>query len=472
MAFLDELKSLLGPYALTDPRQTQGYCTDERSRYHGKALAVALPENHEQVQAVLALAKRFSVPVVAQGGNTSTVGGSVPCLEQPSLILSLKRMNKILRIDPVNDTIYAQAGVSLQALHEAADSVDRLFPLTLGSQGSASLGGLLACNAGGTQVLRYGMMRDLTLGYRAVLADARSINELSGLRKNNSGYDLRDLLIGSEGTLAIFTEAVIKLYPKPTHRRTLMLSLSRLKSVENVFSRFNDTFHAQLTAFELMGASTLNKLQEQLPQVRQPQIARTPWWVFLELSFFDQSQVQETLLESVLAQLFEQDEIRDGVIAQSEQDCLDFWAVREMIPPAHKKGGGNVKHDISVPRSRLVDFIESVCQSLQERYPWLEPSIFGHYGDGNLHFNMGVKPGLDPKIVFAHEADIHEYVYARVLEFDGSISAEHGVGQLKREALLKAKDPVALELMGQIKKVFDPENRLNTHKVLPLKLLH
>lgn len=471
MAFSDELKSLLGEYALLDEKETDAFCTDERGRYHGQAIAVALPSCHDQLKAVMALADRYDIPIVTQGGNTSTVGGSVPSSSEASLIISLKRMNRIFKVDPVNDTIYAQAGVTLQALHEAAENINRLFPLTLGSQGSATLGGLMACNAGGTQVLRYGMMRELCLGYRAVLADGREINELSALRKNNSGYDLRDLLIGSEGTLAVITEAIIKLFPRALARKTLILSLSELRSVETVFTRFNNIFHAQMTAFELLGISTLNKLRQQLPQIRQPDICRTDWWVFLEISFFDTDENHEKSVESVLEELLEQSVIVDGVISQCEQDCRDFWAIREMIPPAHKKGGGNVKHDIAVPRSRLVQFTESVCEELEQLYPWIEPSIFGHYGDGNLHFNMGVKSEFDSQLVFQHEQSIHSLVYQRVLEYEGTISAEHGIGQLKRDALIMAKDPVALSLMGEIKKVFDPKNRLNRNKVLPQKLL-
>ena len=304
------------------------------------------------------------------------------------------------------------------------------------------------------------MTRDLVLGYRAVLADGREINELTSLRKNNSGYDLRDLLIGSEGTLAVITEAILELHPQPLERKVLFLSLKDLKSVETVFNAFNAKLHANMTAFELMGRPTLNKLERMMPEVRQPNIEKKDWHILVEFSYFEQNP-DTTLLEKVLEHLMLNGEVVDGVISETEKDAEDFWRVRESIPPAHKKGGGNVKHDIALPRHRLVEFIETVCQTLKDRYEWLEPSVFGHYGDGNLHFNMGVVPSLDPKIVFQVEKEIHAFVYQKVIEMGGTISAEHGIGQLKRQAMILAKDPIALEMMKAIKKVFDPENRLN-----------
>ena len=279
MTFINELQSLLGRYALVEDSDKAPFLTDERGRYHGDAVAVALPATHEEVMKVMALAARYQIPVVTQGGNTSTVGGSVPLPSSNALLLSLKRMRSILSIDPVSDTIHAQAGVTLTEVHEAAESINRLFPLRLASEGTATVGGLLASNAGGTEVLRYGMTRDLVLGYRAVLADGREINELTSLRKNNSGYDLRDLLIGSEGTLAVITEAILKLHPRPLDRKVLFLSLKDLKNVEVVFNAFNAKMHAQMTAFELMGRPTLNKLALMMPEVRQPEVEKTDWHV-------------------------------------------------------------------------------------------------------------------------------------------------------------------------------------------------
>ena len=467
MDFITELRELLGRYALTDEKDIAPYVIDDRRRYIGDAVAVALPGSHDEVVKVLKLSEKYQIPVIPQSGNTSNVGGSVPDKNSGALVLSLKRMRRVIAVDPVNDTIHAEAGVTLQELQEAAQAYDRLFPLTLASQGSAAVGGLLANNAGGTQVLRYGMTRDLTLGYRAVLVDGREINELNALRKNNSGYDLRDVLIGSEGTLAVITEAVLKLFPRPKDTRALILALSDLKSVETVFNAINDQMHAEMTAFELLSKPTLTKLAQQCPEVRQPDIAQTDWSVLIEFSFFDQRDANDETIEAILERLIEAGHVVDGVISQSENDVNDFWRVREMIPPAHKKAGGNVKHDIAVSRSRLVEFIETVCGELQARYQWLEPSVFGHFGDGNLHFNMGVKPELDQKIVFTHEKDIHAWVHQRVLDFGGTISAEHGIGQLKRETMRMAKDPVALEMMRGIKRVFDPNGRLNPNRLLP-----
>lgn len=466
MSLINELKNLLGRYALVENNEKAPYLTDERGRYHGDAIAVALPSSHEEVVEVMKIAAHYGVSVVTQGGNTSTVGGSVPLANANSIVLSLKRMREIFHVDPVSDTIHAQAGVTLSEIHKAAENIDRLFPLRLASEGTATVGGLLASNAGGTEVLRYGMTRDLVLGYRAVLADGREINELTSLRKNNSGYDLRDLLIGSEGTLAVITEAILKLHPLPLDRKVLFLSLRDLKSVEVVFNAFNAKMHAQMSAFELMGRPTLNKLALMMPEVRQPNIEKTDWHIFIECSYFE-SNPDTSVLESVLENLMQDGFVVDGAISETEEDAEDFWRVRESIPPAHKKAGGNVKHDIALPRHRLVEFVETVCTQLKERYPWLEPSVFGHYGDGNLHFNMGVAHPHDPKLVFAVEKDIHAFVYEKVITMGGTISAEHGIGQLKREAMRMAKDPVALDMMKGIKKIFDPENRLNPGKLLP-----
>lgn len=466
MSLINELKNLLGRYVLVENNEKAPYLTDERGRYHGDAIAVALPSSHEEVVEVMKIAAHYGVSVVTQGGNTSTVGGSVPLANANSIVLSLKRMRQIIHVDPVSDTIHAQAGVTLTEIHKAAENIDRLFPLRLASEGTATVGGLLASNAGGTEVLRYGMTRDLVLGYRAVLADGREINELTSLRKNNSGYDLRDLLIGSEGTLAVITEAILKLHPLPLDRKVLFLSLRDLKSVEVVFNAFNAKMHAQMSAFELMGRPTLNKLALMMPEVRQPNIEKTDWHIFIECSYFE-SNPNTSVLESVLENLMQDGFVVDGAISETEEDAEDFWRVRESIPPAHKKAGGNVKHDIALPRHRLVEFVETVCTQLKERYPWLEPSVFGHYGDGNLHFNMGVAHPHDPKLVFIVEKDIHAFVYEKVIAMGGTISAEHGIGQLKREAMRMAKDPVALEMMKGIKKIFDPENRLNPGKLLP-----
>lgn len=466
MSLINELKNLLGRYALVENNEKAPYLTDERGRYHGDAIAVALPSSHEEVVEVMKIAAHYGVSVVTQGGNTSTVGGSVPLANANSIVLSLKRMRQIIHIDPVSDTIHAQAGVTLTEIHKAAENIDRLFPLRLASEGTATVGGLLASNAGGTEVLRYGMTRDLVLGYRAVLADGREINELTSLRKNNSGYDLRDLLIGSEGTLAVITEAILELHPRALDRKVLFLSLRDLKSVEVVFNAFNAKMHAQMSAFELMGRPTLNKLALMMPEVRQPEIEKADWHVFIECSYFE-SNPDTSVLESVLENLMQDGFVVDGAISETEEDAEDFWRVRESIPPAHKKAGGNVKHDIALPRHRLVEFVETVCTQLKERYPWLEPSVFGHYGDGNLHFNMGVAHPHDPKLVFTVEKDIHAFVYEKVIAMGGTISAEHGIGQLKREAMRMAKDPVALEMMKGIKKIFDPENRLNPGKLLP-----
>lgn len=336
MTFINELQSLLGRYALVKDADKAPFLTDERGRYHGDAVAVAQPATHEEVMKVMALAARYQIPVVTQGGNTSTVGGSVPLPASNALLLSLKRMRSIFSIDPVSDTIHAQAGVTLTEVHEASESINRFFPLRLASEGTATVGGLLASNAGGTEVLRYGMTRDLVLGYRAVLADGREINELTSLRKNNSGYDLRDLLIGSEGTLAVITEAILKLHPRPLDRKVLFLSLKDLKSVEVVFNAFNAKMHAQMTAFELMGRPTLNKLALMMPEVRQPEVEKTDWHVFIECSYFEANPDTSTL-EAVLENLMEKGVVVDGAISETEDDAKDFGEYVKAFRPLTKK---------------------------------------------------------------------------------------------------------------------------------------
>ena len=453
---------------LTDDADTAGYLVDWTNRFHGKVQAVVRPDTTEEVSRVMRLAHETNTAVVPQSGNTSLVGSGTPDETGHAILLSLSRMNKIESIDPINDTMTVEAGVVLEKAQQAAKQADRLFPLSFAAEGTACLGGCLATNAGGTAVLRYGNARDLVLGLEVVLSDGRVLNMMRGLRKDNTGYDLKSLFIGSEGTLGIITKAVLKLHPLPASRRVLWLSLDSLRKIEPLFCAFQTQAGHALSAFEIVHQTPLQRVAQVFPEKVKKIDTHSPWSVLVELSYSDtQDETQSAdLLESLLEGLLEQGIITDAVLSQSEIQCKALWAVREAVPEAHKKTGGNVKHDISVPRSRLAEFVEQTNASLAKRFSWIEPSVFGHFGDGNLHYNMGVVPGQDPRLCFAFEKEINAIVYEHVARFNGSVAAEHGVGRMKRDLIEQTKPADELQLMRKLKRIFDPDNRLNPGAVV------
>lgn len=472
-AALDRLTAALGAaHVLTSPDDVAHASLDGRGRRQGTCLAVLRPGSTEEVARVMRIARKENLVVIAQGGNTSNVEGATPSpgwpddLNRRTVVLQTARMNRILAIDPVNNTAHVEAGVVLAKLAEAAKEADRLFPLSFAAEGSAQMGGVLATNAGGVHVLRYGNTRALTLGLKVVLADGRVLDLTRSLRKDNAGYDLKQLFIGSEGTLGIITEAVVKLEPRPQSRTVLWLTLADLKAVEGLFTALEREAGPTLTAFELIGRSPL--MSAVTVRGFTPPTAPADWQVLAEISHMraDDADAANERLTDMLGELMDAGLVTDGAVSQSEDQADALWAIREGIPGAVKRQGGNVKHDVSVPRSRMVEVIERTTAALRAAVPISEPSIFGHYGDGNLHFNVGAVAGSLPKAIFAFEDEIHRIVHDHVLAAGGSIAAEHGVGAMKTLELERTKDPVELDVMRTVKRALDPEGCLNPGRVV------
>ncbi len=442
------------------------FLTDQRRVLHGQALAVARPADAEGVAAVLRLCRAARVPVVPQGGNTGLMGGATPDASGQAVVLSLGRLNRVLGIDTDNDTITVQAGCVLAQVQEAASQAGRLFPLSLGSEGSCTIGGNLATNAGGTQVLRYGNARELTLGLEVVTAEGEVWNGLRGLRKDNTGYSLRDLYIGSEGTLGVITAATLKLYPKPAEQGSALAGLPSIEAALAFLSLARRRLGAQLTAFELIGRPVLELVARHVPDQPQPLPALAqPWYALLEVSANEAGAADalQRLAEAALGEGL----LEDAAIAHSLQQAAAFWRLRdEAIGLAQARDGGNVKHDISVPVSRIPAFLQGAAQALRALDPGLRPMAFGHLGDGNLHYNVSHDPAGPVARLFANEARIHDLVHAQAHAQGGSISAEHGIGQVKRDALPHFKSPLELALMRRVKQALDPLNLMNPGKVL------
>lgn len=463
MEKIQALQAIVGAAnVLTQDSDTAGYLVDWTNRFHGKVLAVVRPANTEEVSQVMKWAYETATPVVPQSGNTSLVGGGTPDASGNAILLSLSRMNKIEAIDAVNDTMTVEAGVILEKAQEAAQNAGRFFPLSFAAQGTACLGGCLATNAGGTAVLRYGNTRDLVLGLEVVLADGRVLNMLRGLRKDNTGYDLKHLFMASEGTLGVITRAVVKLFPQPQASYTALVGVENVESAYRLLSDIKTATGPALTGFELMQAKCIERVAEQISAVGLPgDITSAPWWCLVELSYSRDPQVNP--LESILEKSFEEGYVVDAILSNSVADSRHFWAIRESIPSADAHVGGNLHNDVSIEISQIADFVKDALDALNARYDWIDPSVFGHLGDGNLHFNIGSIPA---NLAFENEEGIREIVYAVVSKYNGSISAEHGIGQLKRGHFLALKNPLELEVMGRIKKALDPKGILNPGKLL------
>jgi len=442
------------------------YERDWRKRYIGRALAVVRPGDTEEVAAVVALAREHGVALVPQGGNTGLVGGGVPDASGTQLLLSLQRLNRIRQIDPSNLTMTVDAGCVLQTLQQAAREAGFLFPLSLAAEGSCTIGGNLATNAGGTQVLRYGNARELCLGLEVVTADGNVWDGLSGLRKDNTGYDLRDLFIGSEGTLGVITAATLKLHPLPRARMTALAACDTLSDAVALLGLAQARCGAALTGFEVMNALSLALVARHFPQLAQP-LSPRPWTVLLELSDSEGEAHARTQFEGLLEEALERGVIDDAAVAESLAQSQAMWHLRESIPLAQSEEGLNIKHDIALPVSRIPAFVERCDALLAERFPGSRLVDFGHLGDGNLHYNVQAPEGVAPAdFLREHEAAVNALVYDQVAAHGGSISAEHGIGQLKREELAQRKSPVALQLMRQIKQALDPAGLLNPGRVL------
>ncbi|MFN3303550.1 MAG: FAD-binding oxidoreductase [Roseateles sp.] len=465
--FLAALRERLGEPGLLVGGDLAAYETDWRKRYAGRALAVARPACTDEVAAVMRLCHEHRVPVVPQGGNTGLVGGSTPDDSGRELVLSLTRMKQVRSIDTANASLTAEAGCVLADVQAAAAGAGMLFPLSLAAEGSCTLGGNLATNAGGTQVLRYGNARELCLGLEVVTATGDVLHGLSGLRKDNTGYDLRDLFIGSEGTLGIITAATMKLYPQPKDRLTALAACASLADAVALLSLARERAGDALTGFELMSRAALALLKRELPQLAQP-LAPAAWTLLLELSDAESAEHARGVFEGLLEAAFERGWVQDAAIAQSLAQAQAFWHLRESIPLAQAQAGLNIKHDIALPTSRIPDFVAEMDQALARYLPGIAVINFGHLGDGNLHYNVQAPAGVAPAdFLAAHEAAINAMVYDAVQRRGGSISAEHGIGRLKREELAQRKDPTALALMRSIKRALDPLDLLNPGRVVP-----
>ena len=466
--FLLQCRQLLGEaHVLTDDDATRSYLTDYRQRYTGTAIAVLKPANTQQVADVVKLCNQYQVAMVPQGGNTGLVLGSVPDQSGRAVVLSLLRLNQIRQTDPVNDTITVEAGCLLQQVQQAADAADRLFPLSLASEGSCTIGGNLSTNAGGTAVLHYGTARALCLGLEVVTASGEIWDGLRGLRKDNTGYDLRDLYIGAEGTLGIITAAVLKLFPRPKSYATALASLPSVDAALALFHfiRSNGKDCA-LTAFELMSAYSLTLVQQHFPSIKQPQLGAHPYCVLIELSSQEDGALVNQALEAVLNEALQSQLIPDALVATSLTQSGEFWKIRESISEAQKAEGKNIKHDISIPISGIGKFISQTDALLQQQFPGCRMVTFGHVGDGNLHYNVSAPLNSSVDAFLREQNAINRVVYDSVAAFSGSISAEHGLGALKCEEILRYKSPVEMQLMRSIKAALDPNNLMNPGKVV------
>ena len=469
MTLLSELQSLLGSAHVLQGEAAEPYVLDWRRRYQGTALAVVRPGTTDEVAAVVRACLRHGAPVVPQGGNTGLCGGATPDGSGRAVVLSTARLNRVRTIDTDNDTITVEAGCVLQAVQAAAEQAGRLFPLSLAAEGSCTIGGNLATNAGGTQVLRYGNARELTLGLEVVTAEGEVWHGLRGLRKDNTGYDLRDLYVGSEGTLGIITAATLKLFPRPVATCTALLALGAIDAAVDLLSRARAGFGASLTGFELMAGDCLQAVVKLFPQQRLPfegESAQAPWFALLELSDSESEAHARTRFEAVLGAAIEDGVVTDAAIAESLAQSRALWHLRESIPLAEAELGKSVKHDVSIPISAIAGFVHKTNALLQERFPGVRNVVFGHLGDGNLHYNVARAPGQSEAELLALQPHVYDIVHASVQAHAGSISAEHGVGQLKRDELPRYKSPVELALMKRIKQALDPHGLLNPGKVL------
>ncbi len=439
---------------------------DYRRRFRGRALALVEPRDTAQVSALLRLCHERHIGVVPQGGNTGYSGGATPDGSGSQVIVALRRLNRIRVVDAVNFALTAEAGCTLQAVQEAAEAVDRFFPLSLGSQQSCQIGGNLATNAGGLNVLRFGMMRDLTLGIEAVLPDGRVLQGLNALRKDNTGYDLKSLLIGSEGTLAIITAATLKLWPAQRATATALLAVADPGSATRLLAVLRARTGERLTSFELMPRDALELVRTQLPGLRLPFEPTPPCTVLCELSSGAAEPLDE-VLQSALLSPAAQAEITDSVLARSAAERLALWQLRESIPEAQRRNGPSLKHDISVPLDAIPAFMRRVTDWARSAVPEGILVCYGHAGDGNLHCNLSARADTDAAAFNARETEVRAAVHGLVEQFHGSISAEHGIGQAKVEELQQHASPVKLALMRQLKAAIDPRGIMNPGKLLP-----
>jgi FAD/FMN-containing dehydrogenase len=451
---------------LTDATDTAPFLTDHRRLYQGRALAVILPRSVEQISRVLQYCNERRIGVVPHGGNTSYCGGATPDESGDQLVISMRRLNRIRSVDPLNYSLVAEAGCILADVQRAADTVERFFPLSLGSEGTCQIGGNLATNAGGLSVLRYGMMRDLVLGLEVVLADGRLLSSLSALRKDNTGYDIKSLFLGAEGTLGIITAASLKLFPKIRSSATAFVAIPDVRAAVDLLARLREASGDRVSSFELIPRIGVELTTQHIPGVSDPLGQPYSWYVLCELTSARAADPLDGVIEEALAGALQDDLVLDAALARSERERSALWKIRETIPEAQRLDGASLKHDISVTITALADFVEQASRWVQENVPDGRLVAYGHVGDGNLHFNLNQAPGSDRNIFLAREPSIKRAIHALVHEFGGSFSAEHGIGRLKVAELETYASPVELALMRAVKRALDPNGVLNPGKVL------
>jgi FAD/FMN-containing dehydrogenase len=464
--FMSSLQAIVGDFhVLTAAADTAPYLTDWRDRFHGKARAVVRPGSTAEVAAVTRVCAEHGVPIVPQGGNTSLCGGSIPRIDGDEIVLQLSRLNRVRDIDAANATMTVEAGVPLASVQRAAAEAGLLFPLSLAAEGSCEIGGNLSTNAGGTAVLRYGNAREMVLGLEIVLADGRVWDGLRGLRKDNTGYDLKQLFLGSEGTLGIITAAVLKLFPRPRTSATAWIAVADVAAAVRLLATARQALGDRLTGFELVSAACVALTRAHFPALPDP-LPGHLWYVLLQADDAAANSNLPAQVEAALGECLGDGLARDAAIAQSDAQAADLWSLREHIPEAQRLEGANIKHDISVPVSRMAEFLVGAEAALDAALPGVRYVVFGHLGDGNLHYNLSAPQGSPNPTFLDQTPRANRIVYDLVAAHGGSFSAEHGVGQMKRVEMERYKAPIELELMRRLKKMLDPHGILNPGKVV------
>ncbi|HBF99226.1 MAG TPA: hydroxyacid dehydrogenase, partial [Alphaproteobacteria bacterium] len=458
---LDAIRAAVGPGGFSDtPADIAPFLREHRGLYQGETALFVQPASTEAVAKVVSICAQAKIAIVPQGGNTGLVGGQIPFPGDHAILLNLSRMNKVRALDPDNDTITVEAGCTLAALQQAAEAADRLFPLSLASEGSCQIGGNISTNAGGNAVLRYGNMRDLVLGIEAVLPDGRIWNGLRGLRKDNTGYDLKQLFIGGEGTLGIVTAAVCKLFPRPRTVATALVAVPDVAAAVSLFGRLKQTSGDRLTAFELIPRIGIDFVTRHIPGARDPLTKAVDWYVLAELSSAGEEDLRHRL-EAALAAALEEGLASDAAIAESGAQASALWALRENLSDVQKLEGGSIKHDISVPISAIPAFITEASKAVTAALPGIRPVPFGHIGDGNVHFNLSQPPAMDRDAFLDRWAEFNRIVHDIAAGLGGSISAEHGLGFMKRDEITHYKSAVEIDMMRAVKRALDPQNIMN-----------
>ena len=465
--FSEPLREILGADGLlTAAADCAPFLTDHRRLYQGAALAVALPRSVAQVSQLLSLCHAQRVGVVPHGGNTSYCGGATADESGRQLVLSLRRLNRIRSLEAANYSLVAEAGCVLAQVQRAADEADRCFPLSLGSEGSCQIGGNLSTNAGGVSVLRYGMMRDLVLGLEVVLADGRVLPGLSALRKDNTGYDVRSLFLGAEGTLGVITAASLRLFPKIRARATALAAVPEVRAAVELLARLREASSDRVSSFELIPRIGIELTTRHIAGVSEPLDRPYPWYVLCELGASRAAEALDAVLEETLGSALIQGVVLDAAVARSERQRAALWKLRESIPEAQRLEGAGLKHDVSVPVGALAEFVTRASQWVSANVPDGLLVAYGHVGDGNLHFNVSAAPGAQRERFLAREEPVRRAIHDLVSEFGGSFSAEHGIGRLKVGELERYTSPVELALMRAVKRAFDPHGIMNPGKVL------